>query len=281
MLFPRVVRHAFFKALGSFLYLVLKSKRKIIYTNLDLVFKGKMDQKEKDRIGKGCFQNLLIEALSVIEVYFMSTKKLYKSIKTINTERIDALKKEGKPIIYIIYHYGNLELGGVALSSAAETLHIVQKATNPYIDAFVKRSREGHGLHTIHMEKAVRHLAIQLKKGGDISLVVDQSVNINDDSALAVTMFGEPTSHVTTASFLARKFDAVLVPLHIEQKDSMSCILHFKEPIKFTKTEDATADIAYLTQEQARVLEETILENPDPWFWCHRRWKDTHKDLYT
>lgn len=278
MLFPQKMRHAIFKALASFLFLLLKNKRAIIHANLDLAFKNSMDSKEKDRIGKICFQNLLIEVLSIIEVYFTSTKKLYKNIKTTNTQVVDKLKSENKSIIYIIYHYNNLELGGVALSSVAETLHIVQEANNPYIDNFIKRSRERHGLKTIPMGKAVRHLAIQLKKKGDISLVVDQSVN--PDAGMIVTMFDQPTMHLTTGSYLARKFDAVLVPLHIVQEDSRSCILHFKEPIPFTKSDDQEADITYLTQMQAKILEDIIKEDPLPWFWCHKRWKRTHPEIY-
>lgn len=278
MIFPRKLRHTFFKGVASFLYLLLKRKRKIIYANLDLAFKGKMNQEEKDRVGKICFQNLIIEVISVIEVYFTSTKKLYPSIKKVNTEIVDKLKSENKSIIYIIYHYNNLELGGVALSSVAKTLHVVQKVNNPYIDNFIKRSREKHGLKTIHMTKAVRHLAIQLKKKRDISLVVDQSVYIAFGTI--VKMFDEPTVHVTTASYLARKFDAVLLPLHITQNDSLSCTLHFKEPIPFTKTDNEEADINYLTQMQATILENIIKEDPAPWFWCHKRWKDTHQNLY-
>lgn len=279
MMIPQALRHALFKALGSLFYRLLKRKRAIVYANLDLAFKGKMEQEEKDRIGKACFQNLLLEVIAVIEVYFTSSKKLFSSIKTVNTEMVEKLKSENKSIIYIIYHYNNLELGGVALSSVAQTLHIVQGASNPYIDNFIKRSRERHGLKTIHMEKAVRHLALQLKKSGDISLVVDQSVNL--DVGMIVKMFDEPTTHVTTASYLARKFDAVLVPLHIVQEDSKSCTLHFKDPIPFTKSEDEEADISYLTQMQASILENIIKEDPSPWFWCHKRWKNTHPNLYT
>ena len=279
MIFPRKLRHAFFKALASFLYLLLKRKREIIYANLDLAFKGKMSQEEKDKIGKICFQNLIIEIISIVEVYFISSKKLYKTIRTENRAIVDDLKKKNKPIIYIIYHYNNLELGGLALSSISSTLHIVQPAKNPYIDAFVKRSRERHGIRTIPMKKAVRHLAIQLKKGDDISLVIDQGTSIHDGTM--VTMFDETTSHINTASYLARKFDAVLVPLHIEQKDSLSCTLHIKEPIPFTKSSDEEADITYLTQMQATTLEEIIKENPAPWFWCHKRWKDTHSEIYS
>jgi len=278
MIIPRTLRHALFKSFASFLYLLLKRKREIIYANLDLAFKGKMSQEEKDKIGKICFQNLIIEVISIIEIYFISSKKLYKKITTENTQVVDALKKEGKPIIYIIYHYNNLELGGLALSSVAQTLHVVQPAKNPYIDAFVKRSRERHGIRTLPMKQAVRRLAIQLKNGGDISLVIDQGVDIHDGTM--VKMFGETTSHLNTASFLARKFNAVLLPLHIVQTNSQGCTLHFKEPIPFTKSDDEETDINYLTQMQATILEKIIKEDPTPWFWCHKRWKDTHHNLY-
>ena len=278
MIFPRKLRHSLFKSFASFLYLLLKRKRMIIYANLDLAFKGEMSQEEKDKIGKICFQNLIIEIISIIEIYFTSTKKLYQNITTENREIVDTLKKDRKPIIYIIYHYNNLELGGLALSSFAQTLHIVQPAKNPYIDAFVKRSRERHGIKTLPMKQAVRRLAIQLKNGGDISLVIDQGVDIHDGTM--VTMFGEKTSHVNTASYLARKFDAVLVPLHIVQKNSYSCTLQIKDPIPFTKSDDEEADITYLTQMQATILENIIKEDPAPWFWCHKRWKDTHQYIY-
>jgi Kdo2-lipid IVA lauroyltransferase/acyltransferase len=278
MLFPRPLRHAFFKSIGRLLFKLLKRKREIIYANLDLAYKGKLSQEEKDYIGKRCFENLIIEGLTSIEIYFTPSKKILKGHCLENYEIVEKYNKQGQAVVFVVFHYNNLEYFALQIAQNAPVITIGQESTNPYIHNFIIRSREKHGLRVVPMGGALRTLASDLKKGKNISVIVDQSVN--PDAGIIVEMFGEPTMHLKSASFLARKFDAPLIPLCITQKDSYSSCMTFQEAIPFTKTDDAEADIKYLTQAQATILENKILEDPVPWFWCHRRWKNTHREIY-
>ena len=278
MLIPTFLRHKLSNLFALLFFYLVKRYRYIVHANLEHVFPNKYTQKEKDTIAKQCFKNLLQEVLSVIEFHFTSKKKLQKMIRVEGEESLRPFREKGQGIVFFTNHYNNLEVAGIGLAKVAQTLHVVQEASNPYLNAFIARSREKNGLHTIPMNKAVRQLAKQLKNGKDVSLVVDQSVN--EDAGTIVRIFGKESMHLTSASFLSRKFDAPLIPTQLIKDTKGKWVYKIYPPISFTKTDDVEKDILYLTQAQAHFLEQNLKEDPTPWFWCHRRWKKTHPEIY-
>ena len=276
MAMPTVLRRALFKSIGGLLFYLMPRYVRIVYANLDTAFNPPLPEHQKRTIAKGCFKNLLLEVLSIIETYFTPVELLKKRVTVEGKEKVALLKQSGKGIVFVTFHYNDLEVAAIGLAQVTRTVHIVQEVANPYLNAFIERSRGKHA-DTVPMRKALRHLAKQLKNGGDVSIVVDQS--FNDDAAMEVEFFGQPTAHLTSASYLARKFDAPMVPVSLRIENGKE-IFTIHDPIAFTKTEDEQADIRTLTQAQATFLETLIRRDPAPWFWCHRRWKRTLPHIY-
>lgn len=275
ILLPRYVRVKFFTFLAYLVYKIDVKHRFIIKANLDFALGNSITKDRKAFIQRHCFTNLFLEILSVIESYFISTKRIEKKIVFVGTEHIEKAHAQGKPIVFFTGHYNDLEIGGIALGLVVQSVHIVQEASNPYIHRFINKGREKAGLKMVTMQKALRAQTKQLKEGGDVSIVVDQSI-----SGTYVDFFGHKTLHGIAASKLALKFDAVLIPAMVLKTPDNRPQATFFEPISFTPTGDDKVDIQTLTQAQATFIENIIRQNPEPWFWCHKRWKDTNPELY-
>ncbi|KIM09128.1 MAG: hypothetical protein KU28_00340 [Sulfurovum sp. PC08-66] len=272
---PAFVRRSFFRGLGRLWYALDKKRVRVVLANLTLAFGDTMPLSQKYAIARGCFENLFLEMLSVIETHFLPIERIAKTLHFVGLEHIEAAHVLGKPIVFFTAHYNDLEIGGIALGLATQTVHSVQKATNPYIDAFISKGRQKVGLVMVPMHQAMRNQARQLKNGGDVSIVVDQSVD-----GTTVEFFGHPTKHTISASKLTRNYDAILMPTLLLKTAQGAWQPTFFAPIPFTKTDDEEIDIAYLTQAQASFIEAQIRANPAPWFWCHRRWRDTYPKMY-
>jgi len=125
---------------------------------------------------------------------------------------------------------------------------------------------------------AIRHLSKALKNGESISLMIDQNVKAKD--GIVVTFFGKDVRQTPAPAFLARKYDALIIPLLIHPTQQGYRIT-FYEPIEVAHSDDAEADIHEATQQQALWLEREIRRAPEHWFWCHRRWKAEYAHIYT
>jgi len=125
---------------------------------------------------------------------------------------------------------------------------------------------------------AVKHLAKALKNGEAISLMIDQ--NINPKESVLVDFFGEKVTQTSAPAFLARKYNAAIIPVFIHTEDEKQYTVRFEEEITVEQTENAEEDILRATQRQSDAVERIIRAEPKFWFWCHRRWKSGGKDFY-
>jgi KDO2-lipid IV(A) lauroyltransferase len=87
-------------------------------------------------------------------------------------------------------------------------------------------------------------------------------------------------TQTSAPAFLARKFNAAVIPVFIHTDDEKHYTVRFEPEVPVEQTEDAAADIQKATQLQSDVMEKVVREEPKFWFWCHRRWKTKHPEIY-
>ena len=130
----------------------------------------------------------------------------------------------------------------------------------------------------IPKRKAMKPMIGVMKRNEVLGLVVDH--HTTDSEGELVQFFGHEVRHTPTAAILARKFDAVVIPVYSRTTDFQHWTIEFHQPIELEKTSDMAHDIKIHTQKQASITEKVIRQKPDEWFWLHRRWKLTHLDKY-
>ncbi|MEA1914408.1 MAG: lipid A biosynthesis lauroyl acyltransferase, partial [Campylobacterota bacterium] len=275
-LMPQGFRNFFFKIFSSTVYLFAKKTKNIIHINLEMAFgKNKLSTTQVEEIARYCFYNMTLWVKSSIENTFMTKDQMKNRFEFVDREFIDDALAQKKKIILISAHFGNLEVLGYGLNAFVTPMVQVARESNfSKIDTFITKSREKVGATIVYKDGAVRKLAKAIKEGKVLSLIIDQ--NINHVEGTAVQFFGHDAHQTSGAAFLARKFDAVVIPVAIFNQETDKYKVKFYKPLEAIKTNDSKEDIKQLTQLQANAIETIIKEDPKQWFWCHKRWKSTH-----
>lgn len=276
---PYALQKAIVLGLAKLAFLIDSKHKKIIQANLDLTLKDTITSEQRKRVLHYCHKNLALVLLQVLRASRLRISDLEKIVTFKNKEIVDQALAEGKPIIFISAHYGNWEIGATALSAlVTPTLSVHKKMNNPYFDDYLMRSRTTFNMEMAEKRGAIKHLIKALKKGKSVGILVDQNVNPKD--GVIIDFLGAKATQSPAPAFLSRKLDLKIIPLLIHTAPGEENTITFYDPIVAPKTEDEQADILACTQAQADLVGNIIANHPEPWFWCHKRWKSTHEEIY-
>lgn len=276
---PKGLRRGFFFLLARIVYLFASKTNRIIKTNLNFAFPNRFSEEEIKEIQKYSYFNMTLWILSLIENLNVSDEELKENVKIENEEVIYKLKEEGKPIILISAHFGNMEMMSTYMNKFITPIVQVARESNfSAFDDFIVKSRESSGSKIVFKKGALKKLISSLMKKEVISLIIDQNVSYKDASV--VKLFDRDVYQTNSPSLLARKFDAYIVPLAIFNEDNYKYKIKIYDPIAPIKTENEKNDIQELSQLQANAISAIIRENPKLWFWPHKRFKGHYKEIY-
>jgi len=268
------------KALAIFIYTIDKKHRKIAKVNLDLAYADTLSNAKKEKIVKASYVNLMLMLVDFIRNQGISREKLLEKVIFENeTVLLNALQNDQK-IILMTAHYGNWELLPLSLAAKFGPLTVVgRKLDSNVMDQILNKNRQQFNIEILEKKGAMRDMITVLKHHRMLGLLVDQ--NTSENEGILVDFFGKPVRHTPSAAILARRFDALIIPVFITTDDHMKYKITFYEPITIEKTEDKDKDILDSVQKQAKITEEVIRKKPEEWFWLHRRWKNQFEKCYS
>ena len=279
MLLPYAVRKAFFVLLATIAYRVDRKHRLVVRQNLQFAYGGTLSEAQIGEITHYCYRNLLLNFLQVMENRRMTPARMAELVRFENRDIVERARSEGRPVIFVSGHFGNWELGATAIASQImPTVSIHKKLNNAYFDTYLLASRSHLRMQMTEKRGAVKHLARALKNGEAVSLMIDQ--NLHPKESVLVDFFGKRVTQTSAPAFLARKYNAAVIPVFIHTADEKRYVVRFEAELPVTQTDDAQADVEAATQRQSDVMEHIVRAEPKFWFWCHRRWKTKHPEIY-
>jgi len=277
---PRRILIKVMRGISWFVYTISKKHQKIINTNLDIAFKNQLSKEEKKAYGIASFMNLLDTTLGIIARDKMKKDEVVKNVSFEGEEIVKKYQDEGKKIIFVTGHQGNWELlsQSIAINFNLTLVGVGRKLDSDLMDKILKENRERFSIEMVYKKGAMKGCIKALSQNKAVGILVDQSIKPNQ--SVTVNFFNHPATHTPLASILSRKFDIELIPAFISTKDYINYHVKIYEPIKSIKTENQDEDLAKLTQAQADAMQVAIEEHPKEWFWMHKRWKGSIKDIY-
>ncbi len=279
MILPHSFRKKFFFFLGTMGYLISKRYKTVAEKNLDFVFGDKLSDEEKNEIVKYSFKNLALNFLHVMEIRHMSKEELQKHVKVENLEVVKRIQEQNRPIIFITAHYSSWELAGSAVGAlVTPIIPVYKKMKKPTFQNWLLESRDHFGNVSVEKTNVVRPLIKYMKQGYSPALLID--TNISKKEGVSVEFMGKTIQQTSTPSFLARKFNAAIIPSVIRTDDEENFTFVLYDEIPVENTEDEAGDIQKATQMQADWLTSVITKEPKFWFWLHRRFKGDYPEIY-
>ncbi len=279
MALPKSARKNFFVFLAFIGYISSKKYRKIVRQNLNYAFDNTMSKEEIKAITKYSFKNLLFNFMHLMELRHISKEELAQKVTVVNKEAVERVHKEGRAVIYVTSHYCSWELGGASLGAFVEPVAAVyKKMKNRVYEEWLLDARSRFGNTNLEKTNVVKPLIRLIRQGKASGILID--TNINKREGVVVNFMGKPIRQTSTPAYLARKFNAAIIPVTIRTDDEENYTLMIFDEIKVPHTDDEADDIQKATQLQADWLTSIITKEPKFWFWLHRRWKSDKPEIY-
>jgi len=279
MILPRNVRKGFFLSLASIAYYLSAKSRRTVKQNLDFVFDTKMSDEEIKKITKYSFKNLLLNFFHLMEIRHMSLEELQTHVTVDNIEAVQRVHKEGRSVIYVTTHYSSWELGGTSIGAFIEPLGAVyKKMSNRDYESWVLESRAKFGNINLEKTNVIKPLIKLIRNKTACGILID--TNLKKQEGIDVEFMGKTISQTATPAYLARKFNAAIIPVTMRTDDEENYTLMLFDEIPVEKTDDEKTDILKATQLQADWLGDLITREPKFWFWLHRRFKGDYPGIY-
>ncbi len=276
LLLPHFLIKFFLDGLAFLAYIFNKEHRKYAKANLDFVYKDTITEERKNEIIKNSYKNMFYNLYEFIENQTLDLEGFEKKITVENEHYItDAIKNKRK-IILITAHYGNWEYGNsfIPLKYASTTM-VGRPMNNKYFNAELNKTRTLNNNEMLSKKDAAKGLVKALRNNRILGLVIDQ----HNRKGIDIKFFGHKVKQADSASRLSFKFDALVIPVFFTMNSFGKYTAKFYEPLepKNFVGEDKIRDF---TQAQANIIEKHIVNNPDQWFWQHKRFKEYNKEIY-
>lgn len=278
-LLPWFVKVPFLDFLGWAGYRIDKKHRHIAKVNLDLAYEENIDEAEKERIIRQVYRHIPYVFAEFIENQGIDRENLLEKVAFEHAEILEDVIARGEKIVFITAHYGFWETGVLAFAAKYGNVTTVGRPLDSKVmNTILEENRRQFGIELLDKKGALKGLIQALKKDRMVGILVDQ--NTTKGEGILVDFFGKKAMHTTAAAVLARRFNAVIIPVFVTTRGYRQHTLTFYDPIVVAKSDNADADIRRSVEAQAAITEKVIREKPDEWFWLHRRWKNQYKKRY-
>lgn len=251
------------------LYYILRYRRKVVTKNLCNSFPEKSGI-EIRLIEKAFFRYLADLIFEVIKLSSISEKELNKRVKFNNLELVSDYINRGESVLACTGHYGNWELGMLALGlHIPETAYVIYKPlSNREFDSWFYKIRTSTSNLFIPMRQTLRSVAATRNKTTMFCFAGDQTP-VKDEARVWIDFLHQPTAVLTGIEKIAVQTNRPVIYFNMQLIKrgyyEVDCYLIADKPKELEEWE--------LTKRNFRQLEQIINREPAYWLWSHRRWK--------
>ena len=232
------------------------SKQRVVLRNLEIAFPG-LDAAERQRLSEAAWVSM---GRTFFEFPVMDRLDLDSRVEVIGREHLE----RDTPCIVVTGHFANWEVMAAVLAASPLDVAITyRRINNPHIDTRVRDQRRAYGVESLVPKSGpagARHLLAALKAGQSIALLNDQKFN----TGLSVPFFGQPAMTAPGAVRIALQAGVPILPMSC-RRDGTRFVVTVEEAWMPDGVESGVERIVAFT-------EAVIREQPEQWFWAHRRW---------
>lgn len=258
------------------LFYLVKYRRKVVEKQLDECFPEKSMQ-ERRAIERQFYHFFCDYLVEVIKLFSISKKEMMRRMKFVGIEQVREELKDKKFCFLYLGHYCNWEYIA-SLSYWLPEIHcgqIYHRIYNQAFDELFLKLRGQFGGESILMKDTLRRILTlrNQEKKVMIGFIADQLPKWENMNHWT-TFLNHDTSFFIGAERIAKQVDAALYYVDVERVKRGYYQVRFRlmtlHPKEFPDYE--------LTDQYARLLEESICRQPAYWLWTHKRWKRTKEE---
>ncbi|GAB7549645.1 MULTISPECIES: lipid A biosynthesis lauroyl acyltransferase [unclassified Cupriavidus] len=267
--YPLVAR--FGEGLGSLLYLIPSSRRRVVQTNLRLCFPDRSEA-EIETLSRQTFRTVF-RSFAERGIFWTGSEAQMRRWVQID-DQADLVALDGTPHILVTLHLSGVEAGAIRLTihlrehvgRSGASLYTKQK--NALFDGFLKHARGRFGANMIARNDSARDIIRCLRKGEALQLIADMDFGERDSEY--IPFFGVEALTLTSVSRLARLAGAKVVPIYTEMlPDYQGYVLRILPAWENYPGDSVTED----TRRMNAFFEDCIRPRITEYYWVHKRFK--------
>ena len=262
--FPNPIRIFFSIPIGIILFILLKKRRKICFSNLKICFPNS----NKIKIFSMALKTFITFVLTVFDsFYFWGQKKttIKNKINIKNEKLFFEFLKKNKTII-ILPHFLGIEMVGLKISSVMPCVIHYLKQNNQMIDRFLKEKRAKFK-NVVLLEQKDSFTKVVRSINNNLPFIILPDMDFGIKNNKFIDFFNIPAATVDTVPRLAKITKSKVILLKINRRFSG----YFIDFIKFDNfpTDSIENDLIKIN----RAIESIVSEKPYNYYWFHRRFK--------
>jgi KDO2-lipid IV(A) lauroyltransferase len=252
-----------------------KKHKRIGLINLSIAFPQKSEEWKLKTL-KESFKQIGIHAVELSRLKGISEEEIQKRVRYEEGYGLDhylRAKNQGRGVIFLTAHVCAWELLPLAHAVLGHPLSfIVRPLDNPYLDRWIKQTRNQFGNQSISKFGSVRRLLKILHEQKDIGILIDQ--NVQEKDGIFVPFFGKPACTTSSAAALALKTGApVVAGFLLPAAEKGKYLIRFYPPLNVISSGDKEKDLIQNTRRYLEYLEDVLRSYPQGWLWGHRRYR--------
>jgi KDO2-lipid IV(A) lauroyltransferase len=268
---PRSVVYFVYGSLGRIAYYFAGKSRDKAIENLTIVFGKQKTHKEIKGIAKKMFLNLGKNLATVMRVFPMENlDQLYKQVRIVGKENLDAAYAKGKGVVLLTAHIGAFEILGTFIGLNYKSIMVGTKLKDPRLDALIVASRSKGGSKYVHRGENTLQLMRSLKEGRVMIILIDQDTKVK---SRFVEFMGVPAATPIGATMIALKTGADIVPVVVQMDAFDNQTITCMPALEVTRSSDAEQDLLDNTLRMNQAIDAFIRKDPSQWVWMHDRFK--------
>jgi KDO2-lipid IV(A) lauroyltransferase len=258
--------------MGRLAFRILKKRRGIAISNILRVFKHYHEQEAYD-VAQRCFEKLGINFVEALILPYIPKDEYDQRFTIENREYVDEALSLNKGMLALVFHYANWEIMGVASWFLKNPVVVLARPLKRHrlINAFMNRMRVASGLTVIPNVNTSRDVIKYLKQNNIIAILGDQREKRS--KGVYVDFFGEPVPTTKGIAMIGMKTGTPVLPFYYVRKGFLRYAIRCNKPLEMERKGNIEELVRNNTRKINAFLESIILEQPDEWFWVHRRWE--------
>jgi Kdo2-lipid IVA lauroyltransferase/acyltransferase len=252
--------------LGSLLFYVIRSRRRVAEINLTLCF----PEHSRQQIRWLARQNFIYFMKALLDrgwLWHGSAAVTLRRLKI--TGAVEQLQND-EPVVLFVPHFVGLDAGNTAFTQQIprKLITIYTNQSNKTVDAWILKRRARFGnIRLFGRVAGVKDIITALRSGEMLGILPD--MGFGPEESIVVPFYGIPTYTVPSLHRFSRLGKAKLVPVLNRMTDDGYEVQVLPAWPNFPSN-SAEADTALMNKE----LENYIKTMPAQYFWVHKRFKD-------
>ncbi len=252
--------------IGKLVWHVLPSRRRVTMTNLAIGFPD-LDVAAREQMARKVYDHVGMSIAEGASLWFRPVSFFDQRFELIGAENLEEALSFGRGVILLQAHFSLLEMNAAILGPRYPVSAVFDPPKNPLFADFLA-NRRARFLQSLIDNRQMRQMIRTLKKGEIVWYSPDQSVS-RSHGGIDTRFFNQPVLTTAGTRRIAGMTGAVVLPLiPTRHGNTGRYTLNIGTPLEFSSDDDQL-----VTQQVNDMFERQVREQPEQYFWMHKRFK--------